>query len=209
MCWNETVSMNTFLFSVGMLGLMIYNNNYTQYKIIGFNIYWYFFILSFCSMQLIEFFLWRNLNNKKMNKFWSMMGQFLVAIQPIASLMLLKNDTLKYFMIFIYTICISVIFAVSEKVFKTTTYNGRLKWSWITVSNVVLSIWLFFLLFSFMVNQYYIALFIAFVLFAITYYSNLNNGTGGSLWCWTINFTMIFYAFYLLIFLPFKEHGIC
>jgi len=59
------------------------------------------------------------------------------------------------------------------------------------------------------VNQYYIALFIAFVLFAITYYSNLNNGTGGSLWCWTINFTMIFYAFYLLIFLPFKEHGIC
>lgn len=160
-------------------------------------------------MQLIEFFLWRNLHNKKMNTFWYMMGQLLVAIQPIVSLMLLKNEILKYVMIVIYTIGVSSTFLISEKVFKTTTFNGRLKWSWIPVSNVVFIAWLFFLLFSFFVNQYYIALLIAFILLSITYYSNINNGTGGSLWCWSINLTMIVYAIYLLIYLPFKEHGIC
>ena len=71
MCWNATVSLNTFLFSIGMLCLMIYNNHYTPYKIEGFNIYWYFFILSFCTIQLIEYFLWTHLTNKKLNYLFS------------------------------------------------------------------------------------------------------------------------------------------
>jgi len=33
MCWNEHVSMNTFLFSSFVLGLVLYNNLYTPYKI--------------------------------------------------------------------------------------------------------------------------------------------------------------------------------
>ena len=33
MCWNETVSLNTFIFSMGALLLIMYNNAYTKYKI--------------------------------------------------------------------------------------------------------------------------------------------------------------------------------
>lgn len=33
MCWNENVSLNTFLFSSFVLLLIFYNNTYTQYKI--------------------------------------------------------------------------------------------------------------------------------------------------------------------------------
>ena len=33
MCWNEHVSLNTFLFSSFVLLLIIYNNYYTKYKI--------------------------------------------------------------------------------------------------------------------------------------------------------------------------------
>lgn len=33
MCWNEHVSLNTFLFSSFVLALIVYNNSYTKYKI--------------------------------------------------------------------------------------------------------------------------------------------------------------------------------
>ncbi len=187
-----------------MLALMIYNNNYTKYKVEGFNIYWYMFILSFCSMQLVEFFLWRNLDDPQKNRLWSMAGQLLLTSQPIASLLLLQS-TIKYWMILVYIIGSLFIFYNSKKVFKTTTLDGKLKWSWIPFSTTVHVFWLFFLLFSFVVNKYYKALCAVLFLLSITYYSNFTNGTGGSLWCWTINFIMIFYAIYLLVFMPLQE----
>ena len=33
MCWNQHVSLNTFIFSMFVLLLIAYNNEYTQYKI--------------------------------------------------------------------------------------------------------------------------------------------------------------------------------
>ena len=97
MCWNEHVSLNTFIFSIFVLLLIAYNNKYTQYKIEMFNNkFVYIFFASFITMQLIEFFLWRNLNNPRLNNLFSIMGSLLLIIQPIASLLILKDDNLKY-----------------------------------------------------------------------------------------------------------------
>ena len=58
MCWNEHVSLNTFLFSSFVLLLIIYNNLFTKYKIQELNnTFVYLFIASFVVMQLIEFFI--------------------------------------------------------------------------------------------------------------------------------------------------------
>ena len=206
MCWNEYVSLNTYVFSMGMLLLMIYNNTYTPYKV-NIDIYGYFFILSFCSMQLIEYFLWRNLDNK-WNYVYSAIGQILVAIQPIASLLLLSNSSLKVQMIGLYSLFVGIVFLTHKKIFKTSNQNGHLKWSWVPIQSYIYFIWLFFLMFSFFVNRHHLALVVALFLFAITYF-NAESGTGGSLWCWTINFSMIFYALYLLVYLPFQELNGC
>ena len=48
-------------------------------------------MVSFISMQFIEFILWRNLNNKFINKIMSILGSLLLVIQPIASLTILEN----------------------------------------------------------------------------------------------------------------------
>lgn len=207
MCWNEHVSLNTYLFSMGMLGLMIYNNQYTPYKL-GVDIYGYFFILSFCSIQLIEYFLWRNLENKKLNYVYSAMGHLLVTIQPFASLLLLSNPLLKVQMIGLYALFVGVVFFTHKQIFKTSVQNGHLKWSWVPMHYYVYFVWLFFVMFSFIVNQNYLAVLFALFLFVITYY-NSETGTGGSLWCWTINSSMIFYAIYLLVYLPFQELNGC
>jgi len=207
MCWNQYVSLNTYIFSMGMLFLMIYNNNYTPYKV-DVNVYGYFFIISFCSMQLIEYFLWKNLENKKLNYFYSALGQILVAIQPVASLLLLTNTILKMQMIFLYSMFVLGIFFTHEKIFKTTVQNGHLKWTWVPIQSYMYFIWLFFLMFSLFVNHHYSAIGVSLFLFAITYFT-ASSGTGGSLWCWTINFSMIFYALYLLLYMPFKELNGC
>jgi len=159
-------------------------------------------------MQLIEYFLWKNLENKKLNYFYSALGQILVAIQPIVSLLLLTDTILKILMIVAYSAFVLGIFFTHKKVFKTSNQNGHLKWTWVPIQNYMYFIWIFFLMFSFVVNQHYLAVLVALILFAITFF-NSETGTSGSLWCWTINFSMIFYAMYLLLYMPFKELNGC
>ena len=109
-------------------------------------------------------------------------------------------------MILLYSLFVGFIFFTHKKIFKTSVENGHLKWSWIVIEPYVYFIWMFFLLFSFAMNRYYIAIALAIFLHIIT---NFSKGTGGSLWCWTIHFSMIFYAIYLLIFMPLQELNSC
>ena len=83
MCWNEFVSMNTFIFGIFGLLIIAYNNKYSNYKISFFNnSYAYLFMLAFILMQLIEFILWRNLDNRVINNIVSILGS-LVASEAI------------------------------------------------------------------------------------------------------------------------------
>lgn len=216
MCWNQYVSLNTFLFSTFILLLIVYNNKYSIYKIKELNnIYAYFFLMSFITMQLIEFFIWRNLNNKELNKLFSILGSLLILLQPIASLMLLNNFTLKIKMLLAYSVPAFsyFIYEINRSEFSTSISKaGHLKWNWLDLTRgnkILLICWLFFLFFSLFYNKYYAGLFYAVILLIISLYSYSNDGTFGSLWCWSINSLMVFYAIKLLIFLPYKQHGLC
>ena len=216
MCWNQYVSLNTFIFSTFVLVLIIYNNKYSPYKIKSIdNIYYQIFLMSFISIQLIEFFLWRNLKNKELNAFFSKIGALLLLFQPVASLMTLKNISLRTNMLIAY--CIPFfsyfIYKLNTTEFKTVVAeNGHLKWEWGHFEGskfIVLFFWLFFLFFSLFVNKKYLGLGYVIVLLLLTLYSYHSSGTFGSLWCWSANTLMIYYAIQLLIIIPFNEHGIC
>ena len=217
MCWNQYVSLNTFTFSTIILILIAYNNKYTPYKISELNnIFAYIFFMSFITMQLIEFFLWRNLNNKDINRKLSIAGALLLMVQPIASLLMLKDDFTRKAMLTAYTIPAFAYFIYKVKTqpnFNTTvTPMGHLRWNWLNQDkNKLLGlIWFFFLYFSiFVEKQYYTAGIITLALLAVSYYSYNKEGSYGSLWCWSINSLMIYYAIKLLIVLPYKEHGLC
>ena len=209
MCWNQHVSLNTFAFSAFMLGLLAYNNSYTPYKIKGFNPFYYFFILSFISMQFIEFFLWRNLTNVRLNHLFSSLGQILVTIQPVAALTTLNNVTLKSTLLTAYAVFVVFLFSKYGKHQPNTkVYNGHLQWNWAPLNWVEYVIWLAFLSFALVYNGYIEAVLIALVLLVISYYSYSVHRTAGSLWCWSINLSMLAYAVYLLVILPFREHGV-
>ena len=62
MCWNKDISLNTFLFSSFILGLILYNNKYTRYKIKEFEDFWLvIFFMVFIIVQIVEYFVWINI----------------------------------------------------------------------------------------------------------------------------------------------------
>lgn len=84
MCWNKEVSLNTFLFSFGVLLLIIYNNKYTQYKIKELNnIRFYMFLSSIIFVQLLEYFIWININNSFYNQIFTTLVILLTLLQPV------------------------------------------------------------------------------------------------------------------------------
>ena len=95
MCWNAEVSLNTFVFTCFTLAFVYYNNEYTQYKLSEFKNKWlYIFLFLVFLIQFIEYFIWKNLKNKY-NPFFTKILFVTIYLQPIASLMLLSNLTIR------------------------------------------------------------------------------------------------------------------
>jgi hypothetical protein len=214
MCWNQTVSLNTFLFSIFVLFLIVYNNAYTQYKIKELNNFWvYMFFLSFIFMQFIEYFIWRNIKSPYYNSLFSILATLLLLIQPAVSLMLLSNEKLKYNMLFVYLV-LAVPFAVyrltTKRMYSVVSPGGHLQWNFLTRHDVwyeaiLFWIWLFFFLFSFFYNKNYFAFGFGFIMLLISIWNYYQDNSVGSMWCWIVNSIFIFYAFYLLVYLPYSQ----
>ena len=212
MCWNQYVSINTFAFSAFVLLLIAINNKYSKYKIREFqSTYVYFFVISIISMQLIEFFIWRNINNKMMNNLFSVMGFLLLIIQPFASLMMLKNKIVKMRVLTIYTIIslIYIIYNLSTHIPTTSiSPTGHLKWNWVnkTHSTFLFFMYTFFSFFSGMYERIYAPLIYSTILLLTSYITYSVDNTVGTMWCWFINAISLYYAFKLLIYLPYSKN---
>ena len=182
------------------------------------NEFTYIFFLSFLLMQFFEFLLWRNLDNKKLNAFISYGAALLLYIQPIASLFLLKNGTERNKLLTFYLIPATLYMmykTIYGKFYTKVSKSGHLAWVWgelygnKVISFIIHIFYLFFLYYALVKNKNYYAIILSGLLLAITYYSFYKDGSAGSLWCWSINSLMLFFAIKLLVILPYKQHGLC
>jgi len=209
MCWNEDVSLNTFLFSGFVLALIIYNNAFTKYKIKELDNKWlYAFATSFILMQLIEFFIWKNIDNKFYNNIFSILATLLIIVQPIVSMMIITNVQLRNLLLACYlllTIPYSAYSFYTKNIHSVKSESGHLRWNFFKVNYIVWFVWLFFLLFSFVYEKKWYGVIFGLVALFIAFMNYKNDHTIGSMWCWSVNSMMIYYAFYLLIYLPFLE----
>lgn len=219
MCWNENVSLNTFLFTSFVLIFIFYNNNYTQYKIKEFEDWKvYLFFFSFTSMQLVEYFLWKSIkqNNKYNNKLFSIIGWLLIRfIQPLCLLLLIPDKYLliKYLIFATYFILFIIIYIYKylyNPVDFTTTIgkNNHLLWNWVKSNNIFESIINYFYMLLFIIlfiKMPIIALIIlAFYIYCYIYY--YNNMTYGSMWCWMSNSVLLYFLIKILFIIPYKEY---
>jgi len=212
MCWNKDISLNTFLFSSFVLLLIIYNNKYTKYKINELNnIYVYLFFTSFILMQLFEFFIWININNKFYNKLFTIFATILLLLQPIATNMLITNKLVQETMLLIYLIfMLPLAYSkfMTKKINSTVSKLGHLEWNMLLeknnkMDNIYLIFWFFFFLFPLFYQGYFYGFLFGFLTLLLIIYYYHKDKTIGSMWCWIVNSVMIYYICYLLFYLPF------
>jgi len=188
MCWNQKISLNTFLFSLFGISFAYFN------KVI--NIFYYLFFLSFISMQLLEYFAWGNLNDKKINRLLSKVGLFLIFIQPILFTLSHYNieTKIKTTIIALYTMfslfCV-LYFPIDFSMHKAT--NGHLAWNWLSFPTIIIFIWVSCCFGLILYQKQYIKFSVYLIIFLSIYYTYYKTNTWGSLWCWLANLLSIFW----------------
>jgi hypothetical protein len=218
MCWNENISLNTFMFTAAVLLFIYYNNTYTQYKLSEFKSgYLYLFILSFILIQLVEYFLWKSIhtNNKLMNYIFSILGWVLIFIlQPITALFVLPNkynmlrNSLLCIYITIFIIIISIKQIYNPVQFVTTiSKNGHLNWVWNKLYGYefIIRILYFCCLATLFLSVPLLISLYAVVTLIYCYYSS--GLTMGTVWCWFSNLILLYFLIMILFILPFKEYN--
>ena len=219
MCWNENISLNTFLFSIMSLIFIYYNNEYTQYKLDGFNNkYVYIFFISIILMQLVEYFLWKSIKTKDkfLNWVFSIFGWLLIRIiQPIAFLLVLpeKYTHIRNISATIYLLVLFIVsiykYKYNPTIFLTTVQNEHLYWNWLYLDNYETIIYILYFLFLLSVAIIFPVLTLILVIF-LAYLYVFNHANWGSLWCWVTNSVFIYYLCKILFILPFTEYnGLC
>jgi len=216
MCWNENISLNTFVFSSLVLIFIWYNNTYTQYKVEEFN-HWsvYFFFISYASMQLVEYFLWKSIKEKDVvnNKLFSIFGWLLIrVVQPLAILLTLPNAylTIRNIALFIY-FSILIIVSIYKQLYNPVEFitsvnkNTHLSWKWVELKKYekILGYLYFSLGFVLAIRLPVITL-ITLVILLYCYFNYYI--TWGSNWCWLLNSLLLFFLIKILFILPYKEY---
>lgn len=190
MCWNERVSLNTFLFGAFAISLGLLNSVITPAYAI--------FYMSFISMQLIEYFLWKHLNHVKINEFWSKIGLALILVQPIAAILTIGvTNPVAWIMVAVYIAFLGFIMT-AVKPFNTIDFsserasNGHLRWNWLKFPLWAIIIWMGFLFFNNLYKKQWVFALINFALITAIYITYINSGTWGSLWCWIANIISVY-----------------
>jgi hypothetical protein len=180
MCWNSTVSLNTFIFGLFAVCFAISNGVLS----IPHGLYY----LSFISIQLIEYFTWKNLDNKKINKILSQLGLFIIFFQVLVFILAHYNGPYKPFIIMLYLLYFTFLVTYFKIDFSmTVASNKHLAWNWLNFPHYAIFIWFAFLLGILLYNKDYKWLIIHFCLISAIYYTYYKTRTWGSLWCWIAN----------------------
>jgi hypothetical protein len=210
MCWNKEVSLNTFLFSSFVFLLILYNNKYTFYKIPEFDRFWLrIFMVIVILMQLVEYFIWTNINNIFYNKLFTFLAMIIIFFQPITTIMNINDNKTKQMLLICY-LCLTIPFGLinyNKNVYSTISPNKHLNWNLINHENkfskIIQIVWVFFFLFPLFYEGQQFGFLFGILTLLIISYNYMNDNTIESMWCWIVNSVMIYYAGYLLFYLPY------
>jgi hypothetical protein len=219
MCWNQDISINTFLFACLALLFIFFTNTFTKYKTKTFdNRLVYLFFLEVAAMQLIEFFLWRNLKNKSLNKLFSQIASVVVFIQPLTLMLMIPNIIIKFVIILLYLIFV-IAYYVYRGIYNPIIFhtsigtNGHLSWEWMNYKgyeNMFSFIYLLFFVTSLLfIKNTLLSLFVLIsLIISLFFYYKYN--TFATMWCWSFNLFLLYFIIDILIIKPFYEYnGLC
>lgn len=182
MCWNAEISLNTFIFGIISAIIVILLNKINYFIIL--------FIFSVSLMQLLEYFAWKNIDNKENIYYLSIIGFFIILFQIIILNygFLNKNDRqIALIIILIFSIQIFIYNYQNNKFNMEVGENKHLIWHWVDIPLPLLIIVLIFYIYPVFRNGYIPFLLIT-VPLLISFYYYYKYKTWGTMWCYFSNF---------------------
>lgn len=194
MCYNAEISLNTFIFGIICAFIVIILNK--------INIIAILFTLTVTLIQLMEYYTWKNIENRNIIYLLSIIGFFIIFLQIfILNYGYLNNDE-RYISLVILLILIIYLFHYNyqnNNFYMEKGTNGHLIWHWIDIPLPLLLIILVFYLYP-AFRYGYIIFILMIILLSISLYNYYKYKTWGSMWCYIGNslwLLMLFKSLYL------------
>lgn len=185
MCWNAEVSLNTFIFGmISMIIVIIFNK--ISYKII-------LFTLTLTLIQLLEYYTWKNIDNIDIIYNLSIIGYLIISIQLIILNYGFLNNKDKLVALIILIILLIYIFIYNyqnNKFNMEIGENKHLIWNWIDIPIPILIIIMVFYIYpAFTYNYISFVTMLIILLPSLYYYYKYK--TWGTMWCYYSNIIWI------------------
>jgi hypothetical protein len=194
MCYNADISIQTWQFAIigfiiGLLG--------------GFPIQKLLFAILFSSMQLVEYFLWTNLNDPDKNRFYSIIGHIVLLLEPLFALFMIQNLQLMKFLVTFYIIFLIIFHTLYLKKMNFYTLvgeNRHLDWQFTrNIGNLYSFIWFGLLFFGIYMSKDIVFLLGGIITLLYSLYKENYNNTFTSLWCYLSNIVWVYIIFWVIL----------
>ena len=215
MCWNADISLNTFIFGCLVLLFVYITNTYTQYKTASFeNSLMYLFYFCVLWIQLMEFFIWKNLKNKSRVQFYSKLIWVSLLLQPFILIFMLQG-WVQYVLFFFYFLFYAFLYLLFPAFGKDSDFNthvgknGHLVWEFVDFKNqpyiyVVYS--MLYIIPCLILKNFFLAIFLTLTtLLSLFFY--FKDGLFPTMWCWTSNLLFLLLLIHILIVQPFLKYN--
>ena len=193
MCWNASVSLNTYIFGLFASSFAYYNGTTDLLCFLLFQ--------SFTIMQLIEYFIWSKIFS---NRLLSQIALFAILCQPVLNILKIqKMPKLIPYLLVAYFIFIIIVYTIitplnTLEFSSVPSKNGHLAWKWFTWNIYIIVIWFAFLSARWVIDEMYLILVFVSIALIISIILYKETQTWGSMWCWLANAISIY--FIVLIF---------
>lgn len=191
MCWNEKISIGTFIFALSTTFLLWYLDSHP--------ITYLWFLLAFSSMQLVEGLFWRGSVSARV-------ASGLVIVVLFLQLVLLMYHLKPAFwkigiVLSLIWLIVSLVYTNGKRV--VVAENGHLDWPVIHIPFLVL-VWT--LLYFYPPVQQRNWKFVLFntVLYSVSFYMFWSSSTFGSMWCWVSNMCYLIIIVQVLFISPIR-----
>ena len=193
MCWNASVSLNTFIFG---LVCALYIGLFTKYdkKLL-------LIALSISLMQLLEYFAWTNINNKKIINILSYIGLFIIFLQVFLLNLILTSGKIRVKLLSIMFFIILLYFLIEFKNVNFTMKpgkNGHLIWYWLDIPFIWIFITIIFYIIPFYYSPYRVGFYYSIISIIVSLYFYLKYKTWGTTWCYMSNIIWVYIIFKVL-----------
>lgn len=194
MCWNASVSLNTYALGLFASSLSLYNGDS--------NIRGFIFYQSIILIQLIEYFIWSKTFS---NRLLSQIALFVILCQPILNIIKIERQPeLVPYLLAGYLLFIIIVYTTLRPLntidfSSVPSKNGHLAWNWFDLNIYMIIIWHAFLSARWIIDNMYFTFIIITIFLIVSVILYKETKTWGSMWCWISNvasFHLILRVFY-------------